>query len=278
MNVGIEIHPTGPGLACAAAAVAAGAPIFSDGLRARRRRSALAHVGVEPTAEPDAGFVHLHGTVALESPLFAPISNRPCAGYRLEARVAGTTAVASFDQLRRFTLHTGAQTVRVMEHRAHCELSVSAERDLKPADALTEVFSTFIHRHPELAWSRGRGATIHLVERALLAGARCHVVGLARRGRAEDVAPEIAWVRTGTDDEPIEALTMNASASREPDFWVGSGEHLDFLLITDRAPDPRQLTVPAWRVLGTVVGPALSLSGLCYLAGVVDSLRATGNG
>jgi hypothetical protein len=64
------------------------------------------------------------------------------------------------------------------------------------------------------------------------------------------------------------------AGSAEPDLWLGAGDHLDFLLVSDRAPDPAALHLPAWRAAGVVVGPALSLLGLLYLARVADHLRA----
>jgi hypothetical protein len=63
----------------------------------------------------------------------------------------------------------------------------------------------------------------------------------------------------------------------EPDVWVGSADPADFLLVTDQRPDPRHLSIPAWRMLGTVAGPVLSLAGLAYLANALDTLRSLGN-
>jgi len=282
MNLGFEIHPTGPGLACAAVAVAAGAPLFSDGLRALRLRRGLATLEPVRVDRTVTGLVHLFGRVALESPLFAPLSGRPCAGFRLEVRAVGLPTLGATEERRRFTLVDGDKTARVLEQRGRWELSATAERDVAPGESLSDYLIALVHRIPEMTWARSSGATLHLVERALLAGTDCHVIGLARRGRAQEVEAELELTRTGTDDVAWPSTTASQVAAShgrevEPDLWVGSGDHLDFLYVTDRKPDQRHLGLPAWRVVGTVVGPALSLAGLSYLAGALDSLRAMGN-
>ena len=67
-----------------------------------------------------------------------------------------------------------------------------------------------------------------------------------------------------------------ASAPAPPELWLGPGEFLDFLFVSDRAPVARDLAVPAWRALGAFAGPALSLLGLLYLAAAAEQLRALG--
>ena len=189
--------------------------------------------------------------------------------------------MSATEERRRFLLTDGEHRARVLEQRGRWELSVTAERDVAPGDALSDYLTALIHRLPEMNWARGIGATLHVVERALIAGAECHVIGFARRGRTQEVEAELELARTGTDAAWPAPVALSGSAasdgSTEPDLWVGSGDHLDFMFVTDHRPDLRRLALPAWRVLGTVVGPALSLSGLCYLAGALDTLRAMGN-
>ena len=280
MSVGFQLHPTGPGLLCAAAAVAAGAPLFSDGLRALRLRRSLANLRSTSLDQSPSGFVHLNGRVALESPLFAPLSSRPCAGFRLEVRASGSPSMRFVEEHRRFLLVEAGRSARVMEQNARWELSVSAERDIAPDDSLSEHLTALIQRVPEMIWARSAGATLHLVERALCAGAECHVIGQARAGRVVELEPEVEWQRTGTDDLPGVAMipaggAAGAHSTTEPDVWIGNGE--DSLLVTDQRPDPRHLSIPAWRVLGAVAGPVLSLTGLAYLANALDALRSLGN-
>jgi len=81
-------------------------------------------------------------------------------------------------------------------------------------------------------------------------------------------------VRTGTDGALDVAVA--SSAAQVCELWLGPGEFLDFLLVSDRAPVARDLSVPAWRALGAFAGPALSLLGLLYLAAAADHLRVLG--
>jgi hypothetical protein len=282
MHVALEIHPTGPGLLCAAAAVAAGAPLFSDALRALRLRRTLASLRAAKLEDAPSGFVHLSGRVALESPLFAPLSGRRCAAFGLEVRTSGAAALRSIEDRRHFWLIDGARSARVMSEPARWELGVSAERDVAHGDTLSEHLTALLEGVPEAVWARGAGATLHLVERALLAGTECHVIGFARHARATEAESESEWVRTGTDDVALPAGTNAGQAAgidtlAEPELCIGSGEPFDFVLVSDRPPDLRQLGVPAWRLAGLVAGPALSLAGLSYLAGALDTLRALGN-
>ena len=50
-------------------------------------------------------------------------------------------------------------------------------------------------------------------------------------------------------------------------------EALGYLLVSDRPPEARHLTVPALRVAGLALGPLLSLAGLLYLVLAADRLR-----
>ena len=76
----LQILPTPAGLTFAAIAVALGAPLFSDGLRALRLRRQLEALRETGLTDSLAGFAHARGRVALDSPLFSPLSGEPCAG------------------------------------------------------------------------------------------------------------------------------------------------------------------------------------------------------
>ncbi len=291
MDPVFQLHPTGPGLVLAAAAVVLGAPLFSDGLRALRLRREFSRLRDAELGESPFGFLHVSGIVMLESPMFAPLSGLPCAGYRLEVRGIGSPIVKMVDEHRLFSITDGSATARVTDTGAQWQLPVTGEREIVPDQPLTEHLATLLKRAPEALWLRRTGGTLHLVERALPAGAVCHVVGYARHSRPLESEAELEWRRTGTDDAPSVTLAAGAAvargaavaashgprgASHEPDVWIGSGEHLDFLLVSDRPPQPAQLRIPTHRVLGVAIGPVLSMAGLIYLASAADFLRSIG--
>ena len=76
------------GMLTAGACVVAGGPWFADGLRAVRHRRLFAALRRRRNDGLREGLVLAHGRVELESPLFAPLSQRPCAGFVLEVRGA----------------------------------------------------------------------------------------------------------------------------------------------------------------------------------------------
>jgi hypothetical protein len=277
---GIELHPTGIGLLCAAAAAASGAPLFSDGLRALRLRREFARLRDADLGQAFDGFGEVHGRVALESPLFAPLSGRPCAGFRLEIRVAGSRTMSVVEENRSFQLASGNRTARVVTEGARWELPVSAERDFTPADVPSDRVTSLISQVPEMASARNAGATLHLVERALVSGSICHVIGMVHQGQVVAIERKpAARLRTGTDDLPVDldrARPDLFEVHAEPDLSIDRGGQLDFLLVSDRRPEPTRFAPPLWRIAGVMLGPALSLAGLIYLAGALDLLRASG--
>jgi hypothetical protein len=104
---------------------------------------------------------------------------------------------------------------------------------------------------------------------------------VARSAESLAYAQEIRLARTGTDDAAVSVIAAGTSFDRagagsEPALAFHPGEHLDFLLVSDREPAPERLRVSPMRVAGVVAGPALSMIGLFYLAAVADLLRAAG--
>lgn len=280
MSPGIELYPSGAGMLLAAAAVVLGAPLFGAGLRAlrlRRHFSALSHPLL---TDAPTGFIHLSGTVAPESPMFAPLSGSPCAGFRLEVNVVGFPITRRLSEQRRFRLSGGGVSASVHELGARWDLTVTAEREIAADQVLSERLSGLLERMPDAMLARRRGRALRLVERALMVGSECHVVGQARHSRPVELVAEMEseLQRTGTDDMPQVAgvhATIRVPATRsEPDLWVGGGEHLDFLLVSDRPPNAARLMPPAYRILGIAIGPALSLAGLLYLASALEAMRA----
>ncbi|MBI5709017.1 MAG: hypothetical protein HZC42_01760 [Candidatus Eisenbacteria bacterium] len=274
MEPALLLHPNAAGLTLAAGAVVAGAPVFSEGLRALRLRRHLGRLRETPIAEAGAGFAWLSGRVALESPMFAPLSAAPCAGFALEVHAVGGPVSRTLEVHRPFRVSSGGASVRVTGTGGRWELSATAEREVGPEQALSENLGALLEQAQDALWWRRAGGTLRLVERALKADAECHVVGIARQARPLEVPADLEVLRTGTGDEVVSASAAHLRA--EPDLWVGPGEHLDFLLVCDRAPRPEQLTVSGLRALGVLAGPALSLFGLLYLASAADYLRSLG--
>jgi hypothetical protein len=264
--------------ALAAAAVVAGAPLFASGLRALRLRRHLAGLAESPLSEGPTGFVLVRGQVALESPLVAPLSGRPCAGFRLEVRRNGPATLAAIDERRSFRLVSGGVTARLCDsERATWDLSVVTERAVAPEEPLTANLAALLARSPEAAWLRRCGEPLVLIERALVAGQECFVIGSARHARPAELAEaavelaETQWARTGTDDLPAQALSAR-DGSTGADLWIDVGGHLEFLRVSDRAPELRPLLPSRWRILGLALGPLIGIAGLLFLAGAAERL------
>ena len=268
------VHPTAGGLACAIGAVVAGAPLFSDGLRSLRLQRHSFGLEERPLDGDLAGFVHVSGTVALESPMFTPLSAAACAGFQLEVHTVGAPIVKIVEERRPFGVAGPAASARLESTAGRWALSATAEREIAADEPLTGSLARLLGQVPEALWWRRAGGRLRLVERALLAGSSCHVVGFARRLHPLEQLVAAEFVRTGTD-ATFEVVSAGA-ATQVPELRLGPGEFLDFLFVSDRAPASRDLAAPAWRALGVFAGPALSLLGLLYLAAVADQLRTLG--
>jgi hypothetical protein len=271
--MGPILEPTPAGSALAAALVVAGAPIFGAGLRALRLRRCFGALAERGLANEPTGLVRVRGRVALESPLVGPLSGKACAGFQLEVRGPRGAAIATVEDLREFRLVSGPASarVRVIED-ATWDLAPGETRTLAPGDRVSENLTALLAHSAEATWLRRCGVTLTLVERALLAGQECHVIGSARRARPYEAASEAVLARTGTDDAPVAAARAHAVAA-EPELWIEAEGHLEYLRISDQEPDPRRLLPPWWRTLGVALGPMLGLSGLLYLANAADHLR-----
>lgn len=268
------VHPTAGGLACAVGAVVSGAPLFSGGLRSLRLRWHSADLAERPLADDLAGFVHVSGTVALESPMFTPLSVAPCAAFQLEIHTVGVPIVKTVEERRPFRVAGREASARLESTDGRWTLSATAEREVAADEPLTGSLSRLVEQVPEASWWRRAGGRLRLVERALLAGSACHVAGFARCAHPLEQSVALEFVRTGTD------ATFEVASAGAPvqvcELWLGPGEFLDFFFVSDRAPVARDLAVPVWRTLGAFVGPALSLLGLLYLAAAADHLRVLG--
>jgi hypothetical protein len=275
-------QPTLTGVAMAATAVAGGAPLFSEGLRVLRLRRSLSRLPGRALRELPDGFVHVSGRVALESPMFAPLSGRPCAGFVLEVGTAERGRVAMIAERRSFRLVSEGVVARVAGERGHWQLAPATARLITHGEALSERMTHLLERSPEAMWLRSSGAALAVVERVLPAGAECHVVGSAHVSRTVEAAAGIEVLRTGTDDQPVTAVTRTldllggsrVAAATEPDLWIDEGGSLEYLYISDKAPHRLAEAQPGWKLIGLGLGPILSLTGLLYLANAAERLRS----
>ena len=312
----IVLQPTLAGAAFAALAVAGGAPIFSDGLRAFRLRRQLERLTERPLVEEPIGFVHTRGRVLLDSPLFSPLTGKPCAGYRLEVQGLGAVRPTVAEERRPFRIVSGDTSARVMAGAGRWVLAETGQREIAPDEQVSEHLTSLLKRSPDVLLLQHRRMPIVLIERALFAGAETHVVGCVRHARPYELPHELELMRTGTDDV-VQTVAGRAKPAFEPapepgdapgagstgreslprkstgpfgierrapgrpfpgdvDLWVDGGGLLDFVLVSDAAPATDQLVMSKWRTLGLLLGPALSLTGLLYLAHAADQLHGQG--
>jgi hypothetical protein len=82
--------------------------------------------------------------------------------------------------------------------------------------------------------------------------------------------------RKGSGPFGIERRSPGRPFPADVDLWVDGGGLLDFVLVSDAAPVADQLVMSRWRTLGLLLGPALSLTGLLYLAHAADQLHSQG--
>lgn len=255
----------------AIACVVAGGPWFADGLRALRLRRSLSGLREQALGPACRGLVQVRGTVAIESPLFSPLSARPCAGYVLEAGAPGAPLESLVRDLRAFRIAGPEGSAHVDAALGDWRLSVTSERVLQSGESPSTHVAALLEASPEMRWLRERGQPIRLVERALDAGAEACVVGHARRTGTVLTARTLA-LRTGTDDAVVESVEAEEAASLE----IGGPEAGDLLVVSDTPAEASSFSPPAWRLAGTLLGPALALAGLLYLAHAVDAARAAG--
>jgi len=263
---------TALGLLAATACVVAGGPVFMAGRRALQLRRVLHVMQETPLAADAAGWVLVRGRVALASPMFAPISGKRCAGYELEvcgerSRVGGSVA-----ERRPFRLESGEHAAFVSPEGALWRTPVTGERTVDVADPLLERLSGLFETNAEIRWLRDRRVPLRVVERALEGGSEVTVLALARSERVAAVAETVELAATGTDDGLATTLTSSDGAA-EPELWL-VGEEGAGPLVFSGAPDLRALRPPLWRVALLGAGPALTISGLLYLARAAGPLVA----
>lgn len=269
----VLLTPSVAGAIAAAAAVAGGAPLFSEGLRALRIARLAGRLTERPLADMPSGFTGLSGQVVLDGPLFSPITHQPCAGFRLSVASADRGQIAAIEERRPFRIVSGGVSARIAGPIAHWRLAAGVRREVKAGEPLTAHLASLVERSPEASWLRRTGSTLLLTEHVLAAGATCHVVGHVRKARSYELI-ENQWARTGTDDA-AGAVSVTARTD-EPDLWIDEGGSLECLIVSDQPVREVRLRHTRVRMLGLLFGPLLSLGGLLALARIAERWMPAG--
>jgi len=257
---------TALGVLAATGCVVAGVPLFAAGRRALRLWRVLARLEERPLAAGMHGWVQVSGRVALESPLFAPLSGRPCAGFELDVIGENTRVGGTVGERRPFRLEHGGVSAFVSPDRAQWRTSVSDQRTFGPDAALPERLAQLLETNAEIRWLRDRRAPLRIVERALEPGAVVSVLGVARAERVDAQEEVIELAATGTDDGVATTLTAGGGSSTAELWIVGDDEGRMGPRVFSEPPDPRKLSPSFWHLTLVGFGPVLSLVGLLYLA------------
>ena len=212
-------------LVLAALGVVAGAWLVRSGVRALRQATVWREVAPQALTPEAVGRVAAQGRVALEGPVFAPLSGRPCAGFVLEVAGQGLRVGHTVRQTRPFRLVNGDVAARVVDDRVQLRTGITAERVVQPGEAMPAGLQWLEDASAELRWLRDRDRPLHLVERALLVDQDVVVRGHVRPSNvAGTIAPAPERVatlaRTGTDDAAWDATTVRSVATREPALWL----------------------------------------------------------
>jgi hypothetical protein len=259
------------GMLAAVACVVSGGPLFAEGLRALRVRRLLAAL---PSTAPEpgrTGFVRVPGQVVLESPLFSPLSQRPCAAYRLEVLALDGSAGGSVGQSRNFRLVTDSCAAIVAAEGGEWTMPVTAEREVAAGEQVSANMAALLDGDSTLRWLRDRRAPMRIVERSVEAGSHVEVLGWARATDASDAVAAEVFAATGTDGAVV--AVAQAPADR-PALRIAGADPLELRVIATGDADTARLAPPQWRAWGVLVGPLLSLAGLMYLAHALESTLA----
>jgi hypothetical protein len=255
------------------ACVVAGGPLFAGGLRALRLRRLLSGLLPSASAPGSLGFVRLSGHVALESPLFSPLSQRPCAGYQLEVRAADGSVAGRVGEHRGFKLVSDGCDAFVEAAGGEWDMPVTAERAVAAGEQVSANMAALLDRDVTLRWLRAHRAPMRIVERSVEAGTHVEVLGHARAAEAGTIIEDGEMLAaTGTDGAAF-AAALSRTAER-PSLRIAAADPLDLRVIATGDADPMRLAPPRWRTLGAVLGPILSLAGLLYLAHAAESTIA----
>jgi len=262
------IPVTALGVLVAIAFTVTGAPLYAIGRRALRLRRVLGGLVERPITTDASGWLIARGRISLVSPLFAPLSGRRCAAFRLEVCGENSRVGGVVGDCRSFRIEHDGASALVSGEGASWSAPVTEERALVSTEPMPERVAELLATCPETRWLRDRRASLHVVERALEAGAMVSVLGLARVERSAVRAEKLALAATGTDD----ALSVEVEAGPEggasnPELWLAGDDELSPGVRVSTEPlDRRALEPSPWLLALLGLGPALTLFGLLYLA------------
>lgn len=233
--------------ALASLGVVGGCLLAHHGLRALRTVTAWRSIRPGALVPQAAGPVAARGRVALEGPLFAPLSGRPCAGFELEVVGQSVRLGHTVRQSRPFRLVNADVAARVVDDRMVLRTSVTAERVLQPGEAMPAGLQWLEDASVEMRWLRDRAMPLRLTERALFVDHEVVVLASARAsnvvGSIQPVREEaIARAATGTDGRAWSGAAERAVASHEPALWLepcASDAALEIVDATHPAPMPQ---------------------------------------
>ena len=282
-----QLPVSAPLLLLATAAVVAGAPLFAAGRRAFALRRALAGRRAVPLDAHASGLVTVRGRVVLEGPMFAPLSGTPCAGWTLEVAGDHMRVGDQLRELRQFRLAGEQASARVVTDRARWDGPVTCERSVAPGEVLPERLTALLEPSAEVRWLRDQAVPLRITERVLEVGAEVYVTGMARAATPAGMAasPQDAQVYAMVDSVELAATGTDGMAwstagpgavthVSEPELWIEPDEPLEQVLVSRHEPAHAALAPPLWKLTLMLLGPALTLAGLLYLARVAAPMIA----
>lgn len=283
-----QLPVSAPLLLLATVAVVAGAPLFAAGRRAFQLRRALSGLREVPIDAQASGLVTLCGRVVLEGPMFAPLSGTPCAGWTLEVAGDHMRVGDQLHELRQFRLTGEHASARVVTDHARWDGGVTCERSVAPGEALPDRLSALLEQSAEVRWLRDQAVPLRITERALEVGAEVFVTGVARAATPARVAPgrqqaqvyamveSVELAATGTDGMAWSTTSGSGAVTHgsEPELWIEPDEPFEQVLVSATPPAAAALAPPLWKLTLMLLGPALTLAGLLYLARVAAPMIA----
>ena len=269
MAPSLQIPVSVGGLLVAIAFVIGGGPLFAFGLRALRVRRALSRLREEALSLDSRGLVYVQGKVAIESPMFSPLSQQPCAGFTLHVNAEGTRIGGVVRQQRAFRLESAQASARVEAVHQPWATVTTAERRIAPGEALSERLAGLFESNAELRWLRRSGQTLVLREQALLPNAHVHVLAHAHVAESDAVVGEIEYARTGTDDAPV---SHAGAATKTTELVLGGDDPHMPCVVSSLVPSLSAIRPSRLETAGAIAGPLLTMAGLLYLAQAAEAL------
>lgn len=273
MDLFVSLPVTPGGVLAAAACAVAGAPLFARGLRAFRLGRRIDALREKPLADDAGGLVRVRGRVALESPLFAPLSGTPCAGFQLEVRGANSKVGDVIRDQRAFRLQAGEASALVPQADCDWHTPVTAERELGPSEVVSERLASLLDSSNEIRWLRERGVALQVIERALEAGRVVSVVGVATHERIAAGLEEAELAATGTDGGAFQGSRMLPGAAIDTyQLQLRTDDTFQRVQVFADPPEQALARPSRWEAAWLALGPTLTLLALLYLARAAEPL------